>query len=218
MSRLTLEKTLIIEDDDFYFESLRRHFKMSSQQVFHANCYQAALNAIDDNKFDLIVIDPGLPDFGELKENDKTRYSILNSVISKTPSAMHIVITGRFSTKEAELCKQLGAKGYFNKSRLNAPTLAALLAQMSQTDFILHTGDNLTATVIRGNPDLSYAEEECLQWVEQRPQNMKRKDLFSLMAQHFNFKNPEVAEQKYKRARSKVLLYQQRLQSNDDDS
>lgn len=200
-----VSKVLIIEDDDFYFDSLRRHFKISGNQVFQALSYSAAISALQDNSFELIIIDPGMPDFGTLKEDDNTRMMIIKTIVHSSPSSLHLVITGRFSAREAEACRKMGTNGYLSKSRLNAPMLANILDQMCNSDFVTHTGDEIFSNVIVTDPDLTIAEEECLQWVQQRPNFMKRKDLFVLMAKHFGFKSPDIAEQKYKRARSKVL-------------
>ena len=219
----TVSKILIIEDDDFYFESLQRHFKRLGAHVFHAMSLQAANVALDEIEndarqpfFDLIVVDLGLPDFGSKKEDDATRLMILDRIISRSSSSVHLVITGRFSNREAEQCRLIGAKGYLGKSRLNGPTLASLLDQMASSDFIIHSGKDVANTVTIGNPVLSLSEEECLQWVEQRPAFMKRKDCFSLMARHFGFKSPDIAEQKYKRARSKVISANQRQSCASD--
>lgn len=200
-----VSKVLIIEDDDFYFDSLRRHFKKAGNQVFNTLSYSSATSALHNHLFELIIIDPGMPDFGALKEDDNTRMMIIKTIIHCSPSSLHLVITGRFSAREAETCRKMGVKGYLSKSRLNAPTLANIIDQMSNSDFVTHTGDEIFSNVIVTNPDLTIAEEECLLWVQQRPNFMKRKDLFALMAKHFGFKSPDIAEQKYKRARSKVL-------------
>lgn len=204
-SELVVSKVLIIEDDDFYYESLQRHFKRLRAHVFHAMTLNIALEAIQYHDFDLIVADLGLPDFGSKKEDSGTRLIVLETIINSSPSSLHLVITGRFSLREAEECHSLGAIGYLSKSRLNAPTLATMLERLASEDFIIHSGHEVATTLTEGNPVLSVSEEECLQWVEQRPRNMKRKDLFELMARHFGWKGPVVAEQKYKRARSKVI-------------
>lgn len=202
---LNVSKVLIIEDDDFYYESLQRHFKRLRAHVFHAMSLNIALVAIADHDFDLVVVDLGLPDFGSKKEDSSTRLNVLETIINNSPSSLHLVITGRFSASEAEECHSLGAVGYLSKSRLNAPTLASMLERLASEDFIIHSGQEVATNLTEGNPVLSVSEEECLQWVEQRPRNMKRKDLFELMARHFGWKSPLVAEQKYKRARSKVI-------------
>jgi DNA-binding NarL/FixJ family response regulator len=204
-------KILIVEDDDFYFDSLQRHFKRLNATVFHAMSLHAATNALVDNDFDLIVIDLGLPDFGQLKEEEASRMTVLNTIISNSPSSIHIVITGRFSQSEAEECKKAGAKGYFSKSRLNAPTLATLLSQLMNSDFVIHSGDQIENEINVAFSNLSDSEEESLQWVRQRPNSMKRRELFELMARHFGFKNAEMAEQKYKRARSKELFIKREM-------
>lgn len=202
-------KVLIIEDDDLYFEGLQRHFKRSGAHVFHAMSLKAAMIALQDHEFDLIVIDLGLPDFGSKKEDDLTRILVLDTLIDNSPSSEHVVITGRFSNIEAEECRKRGAKGYLAKSRLNGPTLASLFDRMSSSDFILHSGNIVMSNITTDNPDLTLAEEECLRWVEQRPSGMKRNELFVLMARHFGLKTPSIAEQKYKRARRKVITSNQ---------
>jgi len=199
---------LIIEDDDLYFESLHRHFKLLADHIVHAGCRSAAMDALKLHDYDLIVIDLGLPDSGHVSEKSSIRLDVLKNIISSSPDALHIVITGRFSAKEAQACRKIGARGYFSKSQLNAPKLAELMNQVATSDFVEHSGNEYQPVVkIASYPVLSLAEEECLQWVEQRPKSMKRIELLKLMARHFSLKNHRIAEQKYKRARSKVIAF-----------
>ncbi|MBA8904165.1 response regulator [Phyllobacterium sp. P30BS-XVII] len=204
-----IDKVLIIEDDYFYADNLRRHFKTSGKHAVTAETFSAAQSAIEKEEFDLIIIDPGLPDDERDMESREVRYSILESIISTTPAAVHLVITGRYSSDEAETCRELGAKGYLGKIRLNAPTLASVLELMTRSEFVMHRGNETISDALPGYnyPFLSLSEEECLQWVENRPKGMKRNELFGLMARHFKMKSPEMAEQKYKRARSKILAH-----------
>ncbi|WP_408914465.1 response regulator [Brucella pseudogrignonensis] len=197
---------LIIEDDDLYCDGLSRHFEKLCGHVFHAASLGAALKACRDSNFSLVSIDLGLPDFGDSYESTSVRMRILESVVHATPSAQHIVITGRFSLAEAERCRSVGVKGYFSKRYLSAPVLAALLERMATGEFVIHIGNECAtnATPV-AYPFLNSSDEECLKWVECRPVNMKRVELFGLMARHFNFKSSAIAEQKYKRARKKLL-------------
>jgi ActR/RegA family two-component response regulator len=200
-----LSKVLIVEDDDLYFEALQRHFKRRGSHVFHAMSLKAATNALADNSFDMVVIDPGMPDFGCNKEDASARMLVLDTIIGNSPRAVHVVITGRFTSAEADESRKRGARGYLAKSRLNAPMLASLFDQIAHSEFVVHSGNIVAGKVSEDNPNLSLSEEECLRWVEQRPAGMKRNELFDLMARHFGFKNPTIAEQKYKRARQKVI-------------
>ena len=202
-------KILIIEDDDFYKDALVEHFKTAFKGyvVLSAATFEITKVALKDHSFALIVIDPGLPDFGGTAESEDVRLNVVEHIINASPTAIHIVITGRFSSKEAEKCRRLGARAYLGKFGLNAPTLADVKDKLPTTDFLLHRG-TMTSSV--GKPDVHYpeltaVEEQCLNWVASRPVGMKRKELFDLMAKHFHMKGPEIAEQKYKRARSKFI-------------
>jgi len=215
---LKMSSVLIIEDDYFYADSLKRHFRTSGWQVITAETFQAALAAIEADVFDLIIIDPGLPDYGVEMESRNVRLAIVDTIISTTPKAVHLVITGRFSSDEAEICRSFGAKGYLGKNRLNAPTLASILELMTRSEFVLHRGNETISNASPGyhHPFLSLSEDECLQWVEDRPKGMKRNELFVLMAKHFKMKSPEMAEQKYKRARSKVIAHGRHFANNNE--
>ena len=202
-------KILIIEDDDFYKDALVEHFKTAFKGyvVLSAATFEITKVALQDHSFALIVIDPGLPDFGSTAENDDVRLNVIEQIINASPTAIHIVITGRFSSEEAEKCRLLGAKAYLGKFGLNAPTLANVKDKLPTTDFLLHRG-TMTSSVGKPEvhyPELTAVEEQCLKWVASRPAGMKRKELFHLMAKHFHMKGPEIAEQKYKRARSKFI-------------
>jgi ActR/RegA family two-component response regulator len=218
-ANVKISKVLIIEDDYFYADSLKRHFKTAGQHVATAETFHAAQMAIEADEFDLIIIDPGLPDYGSEMESRDVRLKIIESIINSTPAAVHLVITGRYSTDEAETCRNLGAKGYLGKNRLNAPTLASILELMTRSEFVVHRGSETISDAFPGYyyPFLSLSEEECLQWVEDRPKGMKRNELFVLMAKHFKMKSAEMAEQKYKRARSKVLAHGRKITTDNDD-
>lgn len=203
------KKILIIEDDDFYKEALVEHFKTAfkSAVVLSAATFEVANVALQDHVFALIVIDPGLPDFGSTSESKHIRLRVVEHIINASPTAIHIVITGRFSSEEAEKCRDLGAKAYLGKFGLNAPTLASVKDKLTTTDFLLHRG-TMTSSEVQPDvhyPELTAVEEQCLNWVASRPAGMKRKELFDLMAKHFHMKGPQIAEQKYKRARSKYI-------------
>jgi ActR/RegA family two-component response regulator len=204
-------KILIIEDDDLTLDSLVRHFKTAKPNylVLTAPTFEAAMEALNCNTFAMILIDPGLPDFGAESEKANVRLSNIEKIINASPTGIHVIITGRFSSVEAEACRRLGAKAYLGKFGLNAPALANILEELSRTDFLLHRG-TITSDKTMPEvhyPELSAVEELCLKWVASRSPGMKRSVLFDQMAKHFNMKNADSAEKKYKRARSKILAY-----------
>ena len=201
-------KILIIEDDDFYKDALVEHFKTAFKGyvVLSAATFEITKVALQDHSFSLIVIDPGLPDFGSTAEEDDVRLNVIEQIINASPKAIHIVITGRFNSEEAEACRLLGAKAYLGKFGLNAPALANVKDKLPTTDFVLHRGTMTSSVGPEVHyPELTAVEEQCLKWVASRPAGMKRKELFGLMEKHFHMKGPEIAEQKYKRARSKFI-------------
>ncbi len=208
-----ISKILIIEDDDFYFEALQQNFRRLGAHIFHAMSLTAALTALNEHVFELIVVDLGLPDFGAKKEDAASRLSVLRTVISASLSSIHLVITGRYSVEEAKKCKQIGAKGYFSKSQLNGPLLARLLDEMRFSEFVVHSGDSISTLVTDCIPTLTSGEEECIRWVEKRPSDMKKKDMFEYIADKFDLNGPHIVEQKYKRARKKVRAYEQNINS-----
>lgn len=202
-------KVLIIEDDDLYFEGLYRLFKLQADNVFHAQCLSAAIEVLEIQHFDLIVADLGLPDFGNAREEPATRIQIFKTIQSYAKAAGVMVITGRYSDEEAQYYRNEGALGYFSKAQLNSPALVNLLERLGKNEgFVQFSGAETIAKAKEvACPALSLSEEECVRWVEGRPSEMKKVEVFSLMARHFNLKNPQMAERKYKRARSKVLSY-----------
>lgn len=210
-------RVLIVEDDDLYFESLHRHFKKRFDQIVHAGSLDAAVKALKLNSYDLVAIDLGLPSNANTDEQAKTRIHVLESLLGASPNSTHVVITGQYNSKEAQECRKAGARGYFSKARLNSPKLAELLGELNSSEFVEHSGNEYQADAnIASYPVLTLAEEECLQWVEKRPKSMKRIELFKLMARHFSYKNYAIAEQKYKRARSKVIAYERNMKKGID--
>ncbi|MCV9909576.1 response regulator [Brucella sp. HL-2] len=215
---LCAEKILIVEDDGLMLHALLTFFKRAFDHcmVLTASTFFAAEKALEENAFSLVVLDPGLPDFGVASEAYETRLSVIEKVQTLSPTARHIIITGRYSIEEAEKCRHRGVKAYVGKFGLSPPTLAEILEQIDRTEFINYRGSvsGMNKSPHYHYPGVSPTDEEVLKWVAARPQGMKRVKSLQLMAKHFNLKTEDSAEKKYKRARNKFNQSKQLLKDD----
>jgi len=106
----TKKKILIAEDDKPMARALELKLSKADFDVTVASNGEEALQAVKENKFDIILLDlmmPKIDGFGVLKE--------LKSRGVKTP----VIVTSNLSQPEDETkAKELGAKDYFVKSNV----------------------------------------------------------------------------------------------------
>lgn len=110
----TVTQLLLIEDDLPMAAVYRSYLKELPYQIHHVECGEAALQALNKQQFDGILLDLTLPDMNGLE--------ILKKINREELPVAVIVTTGDCSMSTAIEAMQLGAKDYlvkpFNKDRL----------------------------------------------------------------------------------------------------
>jgi DNA-binding NarL/FixJ family response regulator len=112
----SLQDILIVEDQHLMRLALVREMQAAIPAcVIHAAAtMETALELIRTNQFALILIDPGLPGFDPGSVVD--RIQTISAIVSRTPTAIHVVITGSESAQEWEDAQRLGVAGYIAKT------------------------------------------------------------------------------------------------------
>jgi class 3 adenylate cyclase len=107
-------KVLIIEDDEFITMMYEDHLEAADQATFQVTAYtelQAGLEALNENDFDVLLLDLNLPD----SDYNKT-ISIIPSIAFKVPI---IIMTSTNDEKLALKTMNMGAQDYLNKDKLD---------------------------------------------------------------------------------------------------
>jgi len=100
-------KLLIVDDEVAFLDSIAKRLELRDFDVATATNGKAALEAADEDKFDLALVDLKMPgmDGKELLARLKTSHKYLEVII----------LTGHGSLESAVECTKLGAYGYLPK-------------------------------------------------------------------------------------------------------
>jgi two-component system response regulator QseB len=175
-------RVLVVEDDRDVSDAIRNALALESHHAEVARDGAAALAALSENRFDLAILDLGLPQVGGLDVLKRTRAS---------GNAIPIlVLTARDLTADRVAGLDAGADDYLTKpfdiQELNARLRAIARRSQGRASPILQCrGVNVDpasrAVSLRGTPvDLSRTEYAILlQLVENAGRVVKREDLIS---------------------------------------
>jgi DNA-binding response OmpR family regulator len=119
-------RILLVEDDKFFREFYAFKLKEKNIEVGQAGDGEEALRIIPDFKPDLILLDLIMP--------KKDGFELLKDMQSNP--ALNQIPVLVFSTlgqqKDVDRAKELGAKGYVNKSFFNFDNLLNMILQLSK--------------------------------------------------------------------------------------
>jgi two-component system response regulator RegA len=101
-------KILFVEDDENYRVILGRLLR-DHLEIYYAPTLQEALEILAKEKFDCVLVDPGLPD-SLPKETVKT-------VMAANPDANVLVISGHTDPETVAAALHAGAHGYLSKGK-----------------------------------------------------------------------------------------------------
>jgi len=199
-----MNRALVIEDQDLMRQALIVELKDSLGDCFIAGAqtYARAHEILTEDKFDLVVIDPGLPGFDPTSQKD--RLAVVETIIRAAPLAVHIVVTGSDNDKEATACRKLGASAYVAKTGLSRGSLREILDQVGRDEFSVRY-----SSVDACAPDVHFSgltprESRVIELLLSREQDETKKDVYDKMASELKI-DAASAEKYYKQARAKLL-------------
>ncbi len=105
-----MAKILLVEDDSFIADIYKKKFESSGFEVLNITNGRAVLKAVDDQHFDIILLDLVIPEMSGLEVLRELRGP-------RYPTGLPIVIFSNLSNPEdRELAVQLGANGFIPKT------------------------------------------------------------------------------------------------------
>lgn len=201
-----MRRALVIEDQDLMRQALIVELKESLGDCIIAGAQTFALahRALEDDLFDLVLIDPGLPSFDPTSSDERLR--VVEAIVRAAPSAIHIVITGSDNDKEAAACRELGVSAYLGKTGLSRGGLGKVLDQVGRDEFSLrYSTANAKSTEVHIS-GLTPRESRITELMMQRRPEERRKDIFAKMAKELRI-DPASAERYFKQARAKLVKF-----------
>ncbi len=100
-------KVLIIDDEEEFLETLADRFRLRGIQTKTAGDGESALNLIEEDPPEIVVLDVMMPGMGGLE--------VLKRIKQQHPQITVVLLTGRGSTKDGIQGMQLGAADYLMK-------------------------------------------------------------------------------------------------------
>lgn len=197
-------RALIVEDQDLMRLALMAELKtnLSDCYIVGAQTFELATRLLAREKFDIVVVDPGLPGFDPISTN--ARLNVVQEIIRASPGAVHVVITGSDTRSEAEACRALGASAYLGKTGLSRGALRDVLENISRQEFSVCRSQASARLPEVNFSGLTPREEQIIGMMMSRPPRTKRRDVFNAMAERFDI-DAASAGRYYKQARAKLL-------------
>jgi PAS domain S-box-containing protein len=118
----SIKRVLLVEDDPGFARLLREMFKeqgSADTELIHAESMSAAEIALAGRPFDIVLLDPGLPDSQGI---DSVRRAV-----AAAPQVPLVVLTGRDDESLALLALQAGAVDYLIKGQIDTRGLMRFL-------------------------------------------------------------------------------------------
>jgi len=109
------KKILLVEDDDKFARVLLKQLEKNNYEVIHCSKLSDSIETIIESKFDLVLLDLGLPDSSGLKTYDK-----IFEVVFDIPV---VVLTGLDDEEIAIGAVKKGAQDYLVKGEVDNRTL-----------------------------------------------------------------------------------------------
>jgi ActR/RegA family two-component response regulator len=110
-----IKKILIVEDDEKFARVLSKQLEKNNYEVFHCGSLSDFLKTVKERKFDLILLDLGLPDSSGLETYEK-----VSGVLSNIPI---VVLTGLDDEEIAISAVKKGAQDYLVKGEVDNRTI-----------------------------------------------------------------------------------------------
>lgn len=170
--------------------------------IHGAGTLESALALCNQQDFDLVLIDPGLP--GVRPTSKSGRLAAVEEIIDSAPEAIHIVVTGSDSQAEALACQRMGANAYVSKVGLDRDRFRQIIAGIAESGFFASYSEirSLSPEVIYNG--LTPREQAIVDVMVRQQKGVKRREAYESIGAQFGI-TPESAEKYFKRARAKLL-------------
>jgi DNA-binding response OmpR family regulator len=110
-----IKKILIVEDDERFVRVLSKQLEKNNYEVFHCGSLSDFLKTVKERKFDLMLLDLGLPDSSGLETYEKVSGELSNVPV--------VVLTGLDDEGIAVSAVKKGAQDYLVKGEVDNRTL-----------------------------------------------------------------------------------------------
>lgn len=100
-------KVLLVDDEDDFLETLTQRLEMRGLKVTGATRGQEAVDIVDKQEFDAIIIDLAMPGMDGLET--------LKTIKENHPDAEIIMLSGRGTVKKSTEAMKLGAEDFLEK-------------------------------------------------------------------------------------------------------
>ncbi|SDN95403.1 Response regulator receiver domain-containing protein [Desulfonauticus submarinus] len=104
---MIISTILIVDDEKDYLSALAERLELRGYLCLKSINGEQAIKIIKEKKPDLVLLDLKMPGISGIE--------VLKWIYENHPNLPVFIITGHGSTKEKELCLELGAKEYLNK-------------------------------------------------------------------------------------------------------
>jgi two-component system response regulator HydG len=117
-------KILIIDDDTFICDILKKQLKGSKYEVETAFSGKSGMDAVRNGKFDLVLCDYRLPDTDGLE--------LLQKIKAVSPSTVVIIITAYADVRQAVKLMKMGADDYVTKPMQHEEILSLIKSKLKK--------------------------------------------------------------------------------------
>lgn len=199
-----MHRALVVEDQNLMLLALMTEIRGCLRDCYVAGAQglQVACQLLKEDRFELVITDPGLPGFDPTSLRD--RLHVVETIVAAAPGAAHVVVTGSDDKDEATACRLLGASGYVCKTALSPGGLSLVLEQVARGEFSLRLSEPHTPGPEIRFPTLTPREDQIIAMMMRRSPGTKRRDVFERMAREAGI-NAASAEKYYKQAKAKLV-------------
>jgi len=133
-------RVLLVDDEEAFLESMSERMRLRGMDVSTASSAKEALEVIESDAFDAVILDIQLPEMDGM--------AVLKKIKAKHPEAQIILLTGHASLEKGVEAMKIGASDYLEKPAdmealykkiKEAKTEKMLIVQKQQLDSVLDT-------------------------------------------------------------------------------
>ena len=133
-------RVLLVDDEEAFLESMSERMRLRGMDVTTASSAKEALEVIESDIFDAVILDIQLPEMDGM--------AVLKKIKAKHPEAQIILLTGHASLEKGVEAMKIGASDYLEKPAdmealskkiKDAKTEKMLIVQKQQLDSVLDT-------------------------------------------------------------------------------